>query len=385
MIENPQLYISFGKDLYRISTEKITSDSSDIDPDRIISGSSISGTSQSFGYIQSANFITGTTGWRLNSNGDMEANTGTFRGTLIANTLHIPDENTTVNSFHVESDGDTFWGCTQTNFTADNDNAKAYILKSGVAKFQSITYIGSATQYLDFNETNIVVKGVLNLIGTLQLKSYTVATLPVGYSAFAFPTANGTYFDDWTNPTNAYTDDGNYATALSNDVYNDYSVFGINVPTSTSSIVGIEVKVEGHYTGGTGTPTLHINITKGGDWIATSKSANLNLTTDTVLTFGGPTDLWGETGWSYGDFTDPIFWLRIQGKDGGGNATVSVDYIKIKVYYIDTQNPIIAGSVTYASNGRKAGEGAGNGTGVLVFYDLAGNWIACDTGATVAA
>lgn len=43
-----------------------------------------------------------------------------------------------------------------------------------------------------------------------------------------------------------------------------------------------------------------------------------------------------------------------------------------------------AGNVAYASNGRKAGEGAGAGTGVLVFKD-ATNWIACDTGATVAA
>lgn len=43
-----------------------------------------------------------------------------------------------------------------------------------------------------------------------------------------------------------------------------------------------------------------------------------------------------------------------------------------------------AGDLAFASNGRKAGEGAGNGTGVLVFNDGA-DWIAVDTGATVAA
>jgi hypothetical protein len=43
-----------------------------------------------------------------------------------------------------------------------------------------------------------------------------------------------------------------------------------------------------------------------------------------------------------------------------------------------------AGRVAYASDGRKAGEGAGSGTGVLVFDD-GSNWIAVDTGATVAA
>lgn len=44
----------------------------------------------------------------------------------------------------------------------------------------------------------------------------------------------------------------------------------------------------------------------------------------------------------------------------------------------------VAGQVLYASNGRKNGEGAGAGTGVLVFSDGTA-WRACDTGATVAA
>jgi hypothetical protein len=43
-----------------------------------------------------------------------------------------------------------------------------------------------------------------------------------------------------------------------------------------------------------------------------------------------------------------------------------------------------AGAVAFASNGRKNGEGAGAGTGVLVFHDGTA-WRACDTGATVAA
>jgi hypothetical protein len=45
---------------------------------------------------------------------------------------------------------------------------------------------------------------------------------------------------------------------------------------------------------------------------------------------------------------------------------------------------VTAGQTAYASNGRKAGEGAGAGTGVLVFRDGTA-WRACDTGATVAA
>lgn len=43
-----------------------------------------------------------------------------------------------------------------------------------------------------------------------------------------------------------------------------------------------------------------------------------------------------------------------------------------------------AGSLAYATNGRKNGEGAGLGTGVLAFRDGT-QWRACDTGATLAA
>lgn len=42
----------------------------------------------------------------------------------------------------------------------------------------------------------------------------------------------------------------------------------------------------------------------------------------------------------------------------------------------------LEGSVAYATDGRKAGESFGNGTGVLVFYD-GSNWKAVDTGLTV--
>ena len=42
------------------------------------------------------------------------------------------------------------------------------------------------------------------------------------------------------------------------------------------------------------------------------------------------------------------------------------------------------GQLAFAHDGRKAGEGEGDGTGVLCFYDGTA-WRACDTGATVAA
>lgn len=97
----------------------------------------------------------------------------TIGGKLTAGELHIPDEDVTANSFHVESDGDTFWGATQSSFTADNDNASAYVLKDGTAKFQSVSLV-----------SNVVISGLqagsalgveFLSAGTITSKSITLA------------------------------------------------------------------------------------------------------------------------------------------------------------------------------------------------------------------
>lgn len=45
----------------------------------------------------------------------------------------------------------------------------------------------------------------------------------------------------------------------------------------------------------------------------------------------------------------------------------------------------VAGTVAYASDGRKPGEGAGHGTGVLVYYDSTAAWISVHSGVAVTA
>jgi hypothetical protein len=44
-----------------------------------------------------------------------------------------------------------------------------------------------------------------------------------------------------------------------------------------------------------------------------------------------------------------------------------------------------AGSIAYASNGRKPGEGSGSGSGVLVYYDSTGAWISVHSAVAVTA
>lgn len=131
---------------------------------------------------------------------------------------------------------------------------------------------------------------------------------------------------------------------------------------------------------------------------------------DTLKTYGnGSTELWG-TSFTRADMIDAQFRVRLSqgsisqvyktfGFSTGseiltgvevaveGNfvsTTLSLDLLKVKIYYGTSALPVQAGSQAYASNGRKNGEGVGSGTGVLCFYDGTA-WRACDTGATVAA
>jgi len=67
-----------------------------------------------------------------------------------------------------------------------------------------------------------------------------------------------------------------------------------------------------------------------------------------------------------------------------GTETTFADPVKLPSYVVASLPSGSAGLTAFASNGRKNGEGAGAGTGVLVFHDGTA-WRACDTGATVAA
>ncbi len=75
----------------------------------------------------------------------------------------------------------------------------------------------------------------------------------------------------------------------------------------------------------------------------------------------------------------------ITGQWDAGNETIEAQFpVNMQSYTVAGLPGGVAADVAYASDGRKAGEGVGAGTGVLVFYDGT-NWIAVDSGATVAA
>lgn len=174
----------------------------------------------------------------------------------------------------------------------------------------------------------------------------------------------------FTNPGNVYT---------SNDVY------------ATLAATSGDLKCE-------------VSKDAGANW-----SAPLTKTfagADSLLTYGaGSTELWGMA-FTRADMVDANFRVRLsQGnisqvyKTFGfatgtetltgleiaveanyNNPTLSIDLLKVKIYYGTSVLPVQAGSQAYASNGRKVGEGAGAGTGTMVYFDgVAWRRVADDT------
>jgi hypothetical protein len=169
-------------------------------------------------------------------------------------------------------------------------------------------------------------------------------------SSSAGPNDCGTASDDssvgtasWTSPTNACGDDGLYATAVipasgGTTHHLDATHFGFSIPTG-ATINGIQVDVKSSTDSG----VLNWNrdyIIKGGTVGSTNVQTSgypisTTMNYDTIPTSGASTELWGET-WTPADINNSNFGVAIgivNGFSTPANITVSVDNIRITVYY----------------------------------------------------
>lgn len=164
------LYDHFNRQLYRLANDQsipeienlsqedlrsysaVFESASDFTPENLGSGTLVGELELANGGIQSGNYNSGVAGWRINANGDVEFNEGVFRGSVTVAELHIPDENTTAESFHVDSYGNAWWGCTHTQYTSDPENAVAFIKKTGEAKFSDVKVGGATRQFIATDE-----------------------------------------------------------------------------------------------------------------------------------------------------------------------------------------------------------------------------------------
>src|SRR3990167_1276299 len=113
-----------------MSTEEIKS-YNEIQSESLIAGELYGNYSLKDGFIQSSNFVTGSTGWQLT------ATSGELNFAVSVDSLDIPDT-TTANSFHVDSNGNMWSGAT--TFAA----GIAKISNAGALTASNITITGGS-------------------------------------------------------------------------------------------------------------------------------------------------------------------------------------------------------------------------------------------------
>ena len=158
------------------------------------------------------------------------------------------------------------------------------------------------------------------------------------------PNSPGAVFNDvsfgsvaWTTPANAQASDDAYAQAApgaGSSNYLEATNFGLAIPAS-AIIDGIEVGIEKSATADSGPNFVadsRVRIVKGGVVGSTDRSnvAHWPLT-DTIVIYGGPADLWGDT-WTAADVNANGFGVAISATDGVATLAL-VDHITMTVYY----------------------------------------------------
>jgi hypothetical protein len=170
--------------------------------------------------------------------------------------------------------------------------------------------------------------------GVLQYR-YMPSEDPID-TGLRLPTEQGPE-SNWTNPTNAEVDDSSFATSQSAGLKQEYKTFGLGVGGTRiiplpSKIYGIEVQIM--CKSDVADSNLVVALSwDGGTTYTANKGGTPPQTTEAVVTYGGASDLWGRN-WLDTECDDNFFFLRINANDlGTGGTVVSVDYIKVVIYY----------------------------------------------------
>jgi len=210
------------------------------------------------------------------------------------------------------------------------------ITSSGVTSGASITVTGNV---LTATHARLVSQGGGGAIGGaapagagVQSGGNTTGGEEIGSEpGFFAPTAN-TSASGWavgfTNPNNAHTSDGSYATtdALA---ATDYTTFNFSIP-GTDTIVGIVVKIEADASSAAGSIGAELSWNGGTATTTTANSTGVLTTSDVVYELGGPSNTWGRS-WTVSEFSNANFRLRIIGSPSSN--TVEVDAIQVRVYH----------------------------------------------------
>jgi hypothetical protein len=150
---------------------------------------------------------------------------------------------------------------------------------------------------------------------------------------------NPTAASGWANPTFCFTSNGAYASITQAPSEDPGPLlratgFGFTIPTG-ATVTGIEVTIE-HNSGSPNTMILReAYLVKAGGRIGVNQSGSqVAPSTDTVITVGSSTNLWGTT-WTTAQINAANFGVEVSygNPEAGTTQQIEIDHITIKVYY----------------------------------------------------
>lgn len=162
----------------------------------------------------------------------------------------------------------------------------------------------------------------------------------------------------WTNPGEAAASDNVHAAVLlaagaRPSQYLKATNFGFTIP-ATATIDGIIVELERSRQGSGTIADSRIRLVRADGTVGTTDKAD--TTTDwngeTIITYGGATDLWGETGLVGSDINDADFGVVVSvDRLTGTSPTGRVDHIQITVHYTESGGTAHSQTITDALGG----------------------------------
>lgn len=198
---------------------------------------------------------------------------------------------------------------------------------------------------------------------TYDTLSTTSTSTTFTQSSWTPSVSNYSFNNNWDNPNNLLLSDGAYAT-------NDEITTGkVNIQLSKNDGDDFGTVISETFTSTETTETLGSSTTLWGySWTGANLKNNLVLR---VYGDDGQDHVINMEGFDFSTVADTaiVTGIEVNVEAKFVSGTLSIDYISMKVYYGTSETPIASGSMTYASNGRKDGEGAGSGTGTMVYYD----------------
>ncbi len=155
-------------------------------------------------------------------------------------------------------------------------------------------------------------------------------------TGFKYPTATGEDYNQWTNPSDAFSSNDTNTIASTVNFKQDYYNFGFTFP-SVGTVDGIEIAFEAKPPVlSAGTVGVELSWDSGPSYTATAKTFTTpDASAETTYTVGGAADTWGRT-WTFAQLANANFRLRINADTTDGVNSTNIDGIQVKVYYTAT-------------------------------------------------